>query len=287
MSVLLGCITDRSDLALQVARLLNRSEVVVNIRNGVPNNRANYPAATFEIILISSCDSQECQLAQATDWLSANGALRYWIIHDEPIDSLNFLKYQDIGDTVASLLPVSNAEDIELIEQMILHCQYQDDACLAPPPDYSAIICLRSNAVEFGHLSVFNEMKSLTNASNRHVAVRVDHAEEILTLVRACERLRIISGNPRLALFLPAQLRLRGWLTSDHQLDADPGWRLHLTSDSALQILNQETIESFLQNPELEILQLGKAESSSLCIGIAVINDQLSGVELTLDDALT
>lgn len=255
MSIVLACITDRSDLALQVASLLTRSNIAVNIRIGVPESHSQQPPAPFEIILLATGqnppDTVPDQVKQAMDWFMVHQAHRYWIVHDASIKTKAFTHYQHIADAMASQLHPDDVENDAQIERLIVHGQYNDEVCPSQSCNSVPVNCLSQAAVDSGHVSLFNDLKLLADTRSRHAAVTVRDADAMQTLIRASERVKLLAGNPRLALHLPALLRLRGWLGSNLQLEKNPPSRISLPDPikpaHAIQLINHEKNETVVE----------------------------------------
>lgn len=234
MSILLACITDRCDLALQAAQLISRSHVPVNIRRVSQPFTADYPVGPFEIILLSDIDinkpSIRRELTHVISRFKRNRTLRYWVMHDAQIFSPLFKRYQYLADTISRELDRTCISQPDSIDKLIVHCLLQSAPAEPAASGQLPIIHAAADGSLDFYQSHFNSVIAASPLMQQMI-VLVKAQEDIIGLVRGIEKCRLMAGIPQLALHLPALFRIRGYLNSVHQIINKPDCLISLADN--------------------------------------------------------
>lgn len=324
MSILLACITDRSDLALQAAQLISRSHVPVNIRRACQPIAADYPPSPFEIILLSDIDIRKPSIKEELNtvfsWFKHYRALRYWVIHEEEHFSAAFAQYQHIADTVSDMLGNSFSSHTATIERLIVHCQFHNAPNDNNTDRHLPIIHATADTSKEYYESCIKDLNAKANHPARHIIAQVNAQEAIIGLLRATEKCRLIAGMPHLALHLPALFRVRGFLHSKHQIVNNPDCLVRITGNKRafrhhkfadwstvekdtyprsensnttsiyqwlFTLASFRSAELFINHPEFFYLQVRDPSISPEIRSVARVQDRLIGLNLQFENSIT
>ena len=258
MSILLGCIADDFTGASDLAGILARSGVRVNLRLGVPNDNDVHDVAPFEIIALKcrtlGINEALSSVSEAQAWLTRHKAQRFFWKYCSTFDStatgnigpiaeamldtiaatsLNTAK-KDYRTTIYCPAFPENARSVYMSnlfvgEQLLAESPMKDHP-LTPMKDSNlcrlldtqvsgAVAAITWPTVSGGPEPIRNALDAHTGNGIRHVVIDAVTADDLLNIVRATEHLAMLTGGSALAMHLPALFRVRGWLKDEDQAD--------------------------------------------------------------------
>ena len=258
MSILLGCIADDFTGACDLAGILARSGVRVNLRLGVPSDNDINDVAPFEIIALKcrtlGIDKALSSVSDAQAWLTQHKAQRFFWKYCSTFDStatgnigpiaeamldsfsrtsLNSAK-KDYRTTIYCPAFPENARSVYMSnlfvgEQLLAESPMKDHP-LTPMTDSNlcrlldtqvsgSVAAITWPTVSRGPEHIRNALDAHTENGVRHVVIDAVTADDLLSIVRATEHLAMLTGGSALAMHLPALFRVRGWLKDDDQAD--------------------------------------------------------------------
>lgn len=228
MRLVLGCIATDLAGAFALAAVLRRSKIPVRVHVGVPTRSdEHHRTVPFEIIALTQRYTANAlsEVRAAGQCLSERGARRVFL-HYGMVDAQTL--EPDIG-AISDALIDALQDDAAASHELSTACLH----CLADPTvmqtdDERACECLRTQTSRdvaritltewHGDQQVLNAcLQSLAEHKAAHWWADAVAEEQLVSLVRASERLRMLAGSAAFASHLPALLRVRGFLSSaDH-----------------------------------------------------------------------
>lgn len=240
MTTLLGCIADDFTGATDLAGLLARSGVQVNLRIGVPE-AAPTDAAPFEVIALKSrtapVDQAVSQARAALAWLREAGARQVFWKYCSTFDST---PEGNIGPVAEALMADLGAEQTVycpafpengrsvfmgnlFVGQLPLHESPMKDHPLTPMTDANLMRTLAPQVtrpvgladrlvVDRGAAALQAELASLGARGVAHVIVDAVADADLATIAAACRDMPLLTGGSALAMPLPALYQADGRL---------------------------------------------------------------------------
>ena len=249
MSTLLGCIADDFTGASDLAAILSRSGVPVNLRLGVPSADDDGDVAAFEIVALKCRTAPRDEAVRdalaAWSWLAARGARRAFWKYCSTFDSTPEGNIGPVADALLEALAERAAAPGD--PRQTIHCPafpengrsvYRSvlfvgdvpldespmrDHPLTPMRDANLVRVLAPQvtgavgaafweSVRGGPDALRARLAALAGEGVEHVVVDALDADDLLGIVRATEHLPLLCGGSALALHLPALFRVRGHL---------------------------------------------------------------------------
>lgn len=249
MTTLLGCIADDFTGATDLAGLLARSGVQVNLRIGVPE-QAPSDAAPLEVIALKSrtapVDQAVSQARAALAWLRQAGARQFFWKYCSTFDST---PEGNIGPVAEALMADLGAEQTVycpafpengrsvfmgnlFVGQVPLHESSMKDHPLTPMTDANLMRTLAPQVtrpvgladrlvVDRGAPALRAELASLRAGGVPHVIVDAVADADLVTIAEACRDMPLLTGGSALAMPLPALYQADGRLP-ERVVRADP-----------------------------------------------------------------
>ena len=248
MSILLGCIADDFAGASELAGLLARSGVAVNLRLGVPPDGGADGAdvAPFEVVALECRTSPAAEAVAdalgAWDWLAARGAARCYWKYGATFDSGPEGNIGPVADALLDALAAS--------PRLAVHAPsspehgrtvYRGRLFVGdPPPDEdpmrerpstpmrdgdlvrllasqtpSPVAKLTWPTVRAGREAIAASLDALADRGVAHVIADALEDLDLVGLVRGTESLPLLCGDGAFASHVPALCRVRGILPPD------------------------------------------------------------------------
>lgn len=250
MTTILGCIADDFTGACDLAGLLARSGVKVNLRMGVPETVPS-DTAVFEVIALkcrtAPVDEAVAECLAALAWLKQAGAARF------------FWKYCSTFDSTATgnIGPVAEALMADLGLDQTIYCPAfpengrsifmgnlfvgtqllaespMKDHPLTPMRDSNLIRLLTSQTtapvgladrlcVAKGAQALLVRLRELRKAGVAHVVVDAVADDDLKTIAKACCDMPLITGGSAVAMPLPGLYMAQGLVEKDPQKTTAP-----------------------------------------------------------------
>lgn len=246
MNLLLGCIATDRAAATQLQEILARSDVAITLHSKPPQiDTSDAGDSAFHIVVLEhehehdienySSDVKPAMVSvarKALDWFISQNALRVLITHS-PESSFSTKIANAIADDWLSyssgdnmhwmahwpMLPCPFAAPNETLEDMV-----EPEGAIQSDAEALYTLTIAADVIADGVQAIRTELAKLPPKQNSHVFFACDHHNTagLLTVARGTEGARLLCGPPELACHLPALYRLRGWLTSAHQLGPLP-----------------------------------------------------------------
>ena len=257
MSILLGCIADDFTGAGDLAGLLARSGVAVNLRLGVPGDDAGPGSAAdvapFEVVALKCrtepADEAVAHALEAWRWLAGRGASRCYWKYCSTFDSTPAGNIGPVADALLDALDPSPrvtvhapsfpengrtvyrgrlfVGDVPLDESPmrdhpLTPMRDSDLARLLAPQTGAPVAKLGFATVRAGREAVAERVRALAAEGAVHLVADAIEDQDLVTLVRGTEDLRLLCGGSAFASHVPALARVRGWLPADAPAPARP-----------------------------------------------------------------
>jgi len=258
MSILLGCIADDFTGATDLAGILARSGVRVNLRLGVPTDDDPMDVAAFEIIALKcrtqALDQALNDIAEAQAWLTQHHAQRFFWKYCSTFDSTASGNIGPISEAMLKTFASTSENSANKEHKTTIYCPafpengrsiymsnlFVGDQPLAESPmkDHpltpmkdsnlcrllspqvsSKVAAITQPTVAQGADSIRQALDTFSQDGIQHVVIDAVNGDDLLAIVRATEHLALLTGGSALALHLPALFRVRGWLKDTDQAD--------------------------------------------------------------------
>ncbi|PTX56248.1 uncharacterized protein YgbK (DUF1537 family) [Litoreibacter ponti] len=239
----LGCIADDFTGATDLAGLLARSGVKVNLRMGVPDEAPSDTAA-FEVIALkcrtSPVDDAVAECLAALDWLNAAGAGRFFWKYCSTFDST---AEGNIGPVAEALMQAIGADqtiycpafpengraifmgNLFVGEQPLAESPMKDHP-LTPMRDSNLVRLLEPQVtrpvglanrlvVEKGADALRDRMAELRGQGVAHVVVDAVSNDDLYVISEACRDMAFLTGGSAVAMALPELYLRDGTLAAD------------------------------------------------------------------------
>jgi len=233
MTILLGAIADDFTGATDLAGLLSRSGYGVSLRLGLPDKDTDDDAVSpFEVIALKcrTVPPQQAidQVLSACAWLHTRGAQRFYWKYCSTFDSTD---KGNIGPVSEALLRATgekqtiycpafpeNARSVYMghlfVGEQLLQDSAMKDHPLTPMRDSSLIRLLQQQVtgkvglvphsrIAMGVAAMQSELHSLATLGVEHVIVDAISQQDLETIAKATQQLRLLTGGSALAGFLP------------------------------------------------------------------------------------
>ncbi|MBJ3764052.1 four-carbon acid sugar kinase family protein [Maribius pontilimi] len=238
----LGCIADDFTGATDLAGLLARAGVRVNMRIGVPD-AAPGDTAPFEVIALkirtTPVEDAVTQALSALDWLKAAGAKRFFWKYCSTFDSTDEGNIGPVAEALMDALGTrqtvycpafpENGRAIFMghlfVGRQLLAESTMKDHPLTPMHDSNLMRLLgpqvQGDVGLVDRLTVARGAQAIREAlavAPPHVVVDAVADEDLITIARACRDMPLMTGGSAVAMPLPALYRTDGLI--DDQADA-------------------------------------------------------------------
>ena len=257
MSILLGCIADDFTGATDLAGILARSGVRVNLRLGVPAESDSNDVAPFEIIALKcrtqGIDKALSSVADAQAWLTKHEAQRFFWKYCSTFDSTATGNIGPVAEAMLDTFASTSQNTAKKDHRTTIYCpafpengrsvymsnlfvgnqllaespmkdhpltpMKDSNLCrLLEPQVSSSVGAITWPTVSQGPEEIRSALNSHSQNAVRHVVIDAVTADDLLNIVRASEHLALLTGGSALAMHLPALFRVRGWLKEDDQV---------------------------------------------------------------------
>jgi uncharacterized protein YgbK (DUF1537 family) len=250
MKTILGCIADDFTGATDLAGLLARSGVRVNLRIGVPD-AAPSDTAAFEVIALKSrtapVDEAVAQARAALKWLQAAGARQFFWKYCSTFDStaegnigpVAEALMDDLGTRQTIYCPAfpENGRSIFMgnlfVGEVLLAESPMKDHPLTPMRDSNLMRLLAPQVtrpvglanrltVAKGASALRARLAALAEEGVAHVVVDAVADDDLTTIAKACRDMALLTGGSAVAMPLPALYLANGTLAADQAQTTAP-----------------------------------------------------------------